>query len=187
MFSSFITINHQENTLPLYEKNGQGFTLIEVLVYIVIVSIVLLLVSAFIFYFIQSNEEARADREVLENARRVLEEVTYEIQGAKGVYTPTTGTNQLSLETARYLPAGETTTYIDFFVCGTRICLKKESQNPIYLTSDSVQVASLTFTQVVTNGAVSIKTTVALQSKEMIKNVQPSVSVTSTAALRNNE
>ncbi|OGZ72428.1 MAG: hypothetical protein A2908_03265 [Candidatus Staskawiczbacteria bacterium RIFCSPLOWO2_01_FULL_38_12b] len=163
---------------------NRGFTLLEILVYISILSLVLLLTSTAIFYFSQSNKQTKGDREVLENARRAMEIITYEINGAKSIYTPTSSPNQISLETSKYLPANETTTYIDFFLCGTRICLKKEAQDPFFLTSDSVEVTTLEFTQVSTNGNESIKIALTMNYQDSINNIFPSISITSTASLR---
>lgn len=172
--------------LPIGNHKQGGFTLLEVLVYTAILSLILLLVGAFVFYLNYSNGQSQGDREALENSRRVLEEINYEIMGAKGVYTPTTTASQLSLETARYLPAGETTTYIDFFMCGDRICMKKESQNSMYLTSDTVIVNNLAFTQIAKNGSVAIKTDLTVSYKNPANGLAQSVSVTSTASLRSN-
>lgn len=169
-----------------YSLKNKGFTLIEIVIYVGILSLILLLIGSVILYFTQSNSQAKGDREVLESARRALEEITYEINAAKGIYTPTTTANQLSLETSKYLPTGETTTYIDFFLCGLRICLKKESQNPTYLTQDTVQVSNLTFNQISTNDSTSIRINLTVTYKDTINNVQPSVSLTSTATLRDN-
>ncbi len=163
---------------------NKGFTVVELIIYITILSLILLLCSSFIFYFTQSNAQTKGDREALENTRRALEEITYEISGAKGIYTPTTTANQLSLETSRYVPIGENTSYVDFFICGTRICLKKELQNPIFLTSDTVQISNLTFTQISINGSSSIKTNITMNYKNMFNNLSQSVNLTSTASLR---
>lgn len=176
--------NKPKSKFRLSSKIGAGFTLVETLVYIAIVSIVLLLASSFVFYFIQSNTQTRGDREVLENARRALEIITYEINGAKGVYTPTTVSNQLSLETSKYLPTDEITNYIDFFICGSRICFKKEAQNPIYITSDTVTINNLAFNRISTNGADSIKINLIMRSNDTINGIQPSVNLTSTASPR---
>ena len=165
-------------------KERKGFTLLELVIYIAVLSLVLLLASSFVFYFAKSNYQSAGDREVLDNARRVLEIMAYEVSGATGVYTPTTSATQLSLETSRYVPKGESTTYLDFFICQTRICEKKDSQNPIYLASDSVSVTSLVFNRISINGATSIKMTVTLRYKNTFNGSQPSVTLTSTAALR---
>ncbi len=162
----------------------RGFTLVEVIVYVAILSLVMLLISTFIFYMAKSNFQSKGSRESFDSAQRALEQITYEISGAKSVYTPTTTQNQLSLETSRYLPAGETTTYLDFFLCGTRLCLKKESQNPVFLTSDLVQIANISFTQISNNGAVSIKTSLTVSYAHQLNNTQPTITLTSTASLK---
>lgn len=171
--------------LSFKEKRNKGFTFVEILIYTAIVSIVLLLVSSFVFYLMVSDRQSRADREIGENARRVLEQMVYEINGAKSVYAPTTSANQLSLETSQYLPSGENTTYIDFFICDLKVCLKKESQPPIPLTSDNVEVNALQFTRVSNNGYESIKINISVTYKGIANNVQPQISITSVASLRN--
>ena len=164
-----------------------GFTLVEIIIYIALLSLIALLVSSVVIYFTNANNQSKGDREVLENARRALEEITYEVIAAKGLYTPTTGPNQLSLETLKYLPAGEITSYIDFFICNTdRICLKKDGQNPIFITGDTVQIDSLAFNQVSVNAITSIKINLTMSYKNIINGVQPSVSFTSTASFRDN-
>jgi prepilin-type N-terminal cleavage/methylation domain-containing protein len=169
----------------LYQlPKNRGFTMLEIIIYIALLSLILLLVSSSLFYFNQSNMQTKGDREVSENARRALEIITYEISGAKSIYTPTTSATQLSLETSRYLPANENTSYIDFFMCGTRLCLKKEAQNPIFITSDTIAISNLTFTQVSTNGFMSIKVSLTATYNGIINNRQPTATVTSTAALR---
>ena len=155
-------------------KNDRGFTLLEILVYIAILSLVLFLICSFIFWMNQSNTKTKAEREALENSRRALEIMAYEIKGAKSVYTPTTSLNQLSLETYRYLPDDEDNSFIDFFLCGSRICFKKEAQDPIFLTSDTVEVKQLEFTQISTNGSPSIKINLTIDN----------INLTSTVSLR---
>ncbi len=164
---------------------NKGFTLVEVIVYIAILSLVLLLVSSFIFYFELSNSRAKGDREALEGARRALETITYEIQGAKSIYTPTTTANQLSLETSRYLPTGETTTYIDFFLCGTRVCLKKESQTPVFVTAANVNITSLIFTQTSIGAVSSVKIDITSTYSVAVNGVFPSTTLSETATFRN--
>lgn len=173
-------------------KNRQkSFTLIEILVYIAVLAIVVLTVSAFFLWAVRSNVKTRAMREVLDNTRRAMEIMTYEIKEAKGVYAPTgifdSHPGQLSLETKRYLPTGETASYIDFYLCGTKICLKKESQNPIALTSDRVEITDLVFSQIATSqAALSIQINLKIDYKTAADRpeYQSSLTTTSTASLR---
>ncbi len=166
--------------------NGQqGFTMVELLVSLAIFSMIFLLLLAFIFTLNFANYTTKSDRGALDNARSALDQMTYEIKNAKGIYTPTTTQHQLSLQTTHYLPAGETTTFIDFFLCGSRLCLKKESYDPVAITSDSVQIQSLTFTQVVTGQSLSIKIDMTVNYAIADSTGQgASFHLTSTAALR---
>ena len=163
-----------------------GFTILEIIVSIAIFSLVLVLVISFLISTNASDSKTKASRETIDNARTALETIIYEIRGAKSIYTPTTTANQLSLETTKYLPQDETSTFIDFFLCGTALCLKKESQDPIALTSDSVQVASLTFLQILNGATPSIKVslTVNYVNPSGDINYSSSATLTSTASLR---
>lgn len=160
--------------------NNKGFSLLELLISLAIFSMILLAVVSFLLSMNASVAQTKADREASENARRALEEITYEIRSAKSIYTPTTTINQLSLETSRYLPDGETSTFIDFFLCGSAICFKKESQNPIVLTSDSVSVTNLVFSQISTGTNPSIQINLTAKSADN----SSSITLVSTASLR---
>ncbi len=162
----------------------KGFTTVEVLVFISILLLVFLIVAGFIFWFNYSNSKAKADREVLENSRSAIETMLYEIKGAESVYTPTTTSSQLSLRTYDYLPSGEGTSYIDFFLCGTRICFKKESQNPVFLTSDAIEVTTLEFVHISINGSDSVRIHLVANYKTSSLELASSADLTSTASLR---
>jgi len=160
-----------------------GFTTVEVLVFVSILLLVFLIATGFIFWFNYSNSKAKADREVLENSRSAMETMLYEIKRAESIYAPTTTSNQLSLKTYDYLPSGEEASYIDFFLCGTRICFKKESHNPVFLTSDSIEVTILEFTYISTNEYDSVRIHLVANYKNYS---DPGVSIdfTSTSSLR---
>lgn len=168
-------------------KKSFGFTLIEVIVSVAIIALILVLLSSFIFQLNFSSIRSKADREVLENTRRMLDQMTYEIKSAKSVYVPTTTASQLSLETLRYLPAAEQTTFIDFFICGTDLCLKKEGQNPIALNPDTIAVTALTFSRIANGANSSIKISLSTNYKNPGNDLASTATVTldSTVSLRN--
>ena len=170
----------------LSNVSEKGFSLIEVVVSVGITSLILLLLSSFIFELNFSNYKTKADREALENARRIVDQIAYEIKGATSVYAPTTSLTQLSLQTQRYLPNGETTTFIDFFLCGTNLCLKKESQNPVPLNSETVSIGNLAFTRIANGANSSIKVQVTVDYKNpMSETANASVTLNQTVSLRN--
>jgi prepilin-type N-terminal cleavage/methylation domain-containing protein len=168
----------------------RGFTLTEVLVYVAVLSIIVLAVSGYLIWTIRSNTKAQVMRETQDNARRAMEIMAYEIKEAKSIYTPTSifdsHPGQLSLETTKYLPQGETKTYIDFYLCGTRLCLKKESQDPIALTSDRVEVNNLVFSQITTGAVPSIQIDLGMNYKGPPNRpeYQASINLKLTASLR---
>ncbi len=164
----------------------KSFTLMEILVYIGVLGIVILTVSSFLIWSIHSNTKTKVMRETLDNGRRAMEIMSYEIRESRSIYTPTTNSNQLSLETTHYLPEGEKTTFIDFYLCNSNLCLKKESQNPISLTSDKIEVTNLIFTQVITGTIPSIQVDFKVDYKNPSNRpeYQASADLTSTISLR---
>lgn len=167
-------------------KGGRGVTLIETLVYITVLVIIVATIFLFLIWLVHSNIKTKVMRETLDNARRSMEKIIYEIKEAKSIYSPTTTSSQLSLEIIKYLPENEEDTYIDFYLCGTQLCLKKESQNPIALTSDAVEVKSLVFTKIISGLflSVHIDLTVDYKNPEGLPEYDASVRLTSTASLR---
>ncbi|MFC1629699.1 PilW family protein [Patescibacteria group bacterium] len=168
------------------KKFSTGFSLIELLIYTAVFSIVILAISSFVLWSIRCSGKNKAMIETLDNARRAMETITYEIKEARDVYVPITTVNQLSLETAKYLPTDENTSYVDFYICGDRLCLKKESQSPIALTSDNVEVGNLVFNRIVTGGRISIQVDLQIDYKNPggEPEYDASTSLTSTISLR---
>lgn len=158
---------------------NKGFTLVEMLIYIAALVLVLGTVATILVWMVRSNNQVYVRNEVVENVEHALEQMTNEIREARGVYTPTmTTSSQLSLQTPKNPPAGETSTYVDFFLCGTRLCVKRESQTPQALTSKKIEIQSLEFTQVQTGLASSIHMVVEASY------LTASATVQATASLR---
>jgi len=167
-------------------KNYKGFMLVEVLLYVAVLTIIITVVGSFFLWIVRSNTKARVTRETLDNSRRAIETMTYEIKEAKSIYSPTADSNQLSLETIKYLPDGEEISYIDFFLCGDNLCMKKESEDPIALTSDQVEVSELVFTQIATGTVPSIQIDLKIDYKNPNnrQEYQSSVETVSTVSMR---
>lgn len=169
----------------------KGFTLTEILVYIGVLAIIILAASSFFLWVTNVNSKNKAEREVADNIRRVMEVMNYEIKEASAIYTPTsrfsTTSGQLSLETTNNLSAGETKTYIDFYLCGTQLCLKKESQNPIAITNSHVKVTGLTFEQIAatsTTPSIRINLKIDYATPSSRPEYQASFNATSAISLR---
>lgn len=165
---------------------GKGFTLMEIIIYAAVLSIIIVSISSFVLWSISSNKKLKATREVLESTRRAMEIMTHDIKGAKSIYEPTTTSSQLSLETVNYLPTGEETSYIDFYLCGTQLCSKKEGRSPVFLISSDVEIVDLSFTKVVTGNITSVQ--INLQANYKNPNNRPElqapVNLQSSVSLR---
>lgn len=170
-----------------YNSKNRGFTMVEVLVYISILAILLITIIMFIFWIIKSNTKVKVIREVLDNSERVMRIITDEIRDAESIYNPDLNPLQLSLKTLKYLPAGEDFSYIDFYDCGGRICLKKESEDPIILSSKDVTLNVL-FEHFKTGGnsGVKIILTVSYNNPNPIKKPEynASIELVSSVSLR---
>jgi len=172
------------------KRTSNGFTLIEILVYIAISSIIILAVSSFFLWTNRSSIKINALKEVLTNSKRAMETMSYEIKYAESIYTPTSvfssSTGQLSLETKNYNQQGEATSYIDFFICQDQLCLKKENQSPIILTSEKVKIDSLKFFQINSTGTDSIQINLEISyvAPSEKQEYQASINTTSTFSLR---
>ena len=151
----------------------------EILVYIATLVVLFSAVISFLFWAMRSGSKAGAMREVSDNIRRAMEIMIYEIKEAKSVYTPTTNFQQLSLETIKYLPSGEESSFIDFYIDAGTLYFKKESQNPIALISNKVEAGGLAFTAT-SSTPPSIQITLEINYKN--PNNRPEHSASSTAS-----
>jgi len=166
----------------------EGFTLIEVLAYISVLVIIISCVVSLLFWAVGSASKSKAIREVSNNSKRALDVLGYEISGAKSVYGSTTNQTQLSLETAMYLPEGESNSYLDFYVSGGVLYMKKESQSPIPMTSDNVEIANILFSQISTTANFpSIQISLEINYKNPSNRPEHSATIqsTSTFSFRN--
>lgn len=127
-----------------------GFTLIEVIVYISILSILLVVAVNFLTGLIQVQKKAELHRKVWENADYAAKRVVFEIENAKSIYAcPTCSSifdndaGAISLETIINTPSGESTTYVDIYLnlADSRLYIKREGLEKDPITSADVEVS----------------------------------------------
>ncbi|MEK7482602.1 MAG: type II secretion system protein [Patescibacteria group bacterium] len=165
----------------------EGFTMVEILVYVAVLGLLVSAIASFFLWASNVSAKNQAMAEVLNNGQRALSTITIEIRKAKTVYSPTMSASQLSLETNDSLGAGETSGFVDFFLCGEQLCLKREGQPVLAITSDKVVVSYLSFTVVnysTTTASVQIGLKVDYKGGEGKAERQAAFNATSTAALR---
>ena len=160
------------------KKLPKGFTLIEILVYIGVLSIITLSLSYFIIWSIHSANKIETMREVLYNERRASEIMAHEIREAKSVSSSTTAT-YLSLEKTDG-------TFIDFYLASSTLYQKEGLGNPVALTSAQVEIKNLEFKQVISSTTPSVQITLQIDYKNPLSlpQYQSSINATSTVCLR---
>lgn len=168
----------------------QGFTLIEMLVYIGLLAVLLTVLTQAGSHIIRQTAHTQLTAQVLGNARGALEDIGREIRHGSGLYTPTSvfGTypGQLSLATQENAPADEAGTYVDFYIDDERLYRKREGATAELLTSEQVKVTNLVFTHlnVSNDPAVRIELTVEPAASSTNAEAQTSVTLFTTVSLR---
>lgn len=182
-------------------RNNKGLTLIEVIVYIGLLSLVIVLASQFVLGILRASISAGAQEELISSIEQATNAIDRELRGAKSVYVPTSAFNanpgQLSLVTTQHLPAGEQATYIDFFLSDDdRICLRQEDPSPTQpagptvqcFTSQKVQITNLQFIRLVTSGnAEAVQTLITAKYRGGLPTLQTSYSVQTATVIRAGE
>lgn len=165
----------------------KGFTLLELLVYVALLATVLASLLTFLLWVVKSQTKAGAMRDVLLSGQRAMDVISREVTFARTLYTPTSvfgiSPGQLSLQTSKYIPQGETFSYIDFYLCEDQLCMKRESQAPLAITPDNVSVGSLLFTNI-GNSSVRIVMTLGAKTLSPKPEYQASLQLTNTSTFR---
>ncbi|MEK7534017.1 MAG: GIY-YIG nuclease family protein [Patescibacteria group bacterium] len=76
-----------KNKIPAFRQSGAGFTFIELILYISIVTIMLTAIIPFAWAVIGSGSKSATEQEVYSQARYVSERLKYEIRNAAGIDT----------------------------------------------------------------------------------------------------
>jgi len=169
-------------------KEKQGFTLIELIIYLAVFVILITAVTLFAMDFIKAAGKSRIKKEVSWGARSAMERMIHEIKRATSVYAPTSVFNahpgQLSLETAEALPNEEQTTYVDFYLDNdNKLYTKRENQQPQLLISGNLRVTNLEF-EYFASLSESIKINLAITYNSTAPEYQYSYGLSSSATIR---
>ncbi len=123
----------------------KGFTLVEMILYVAICSILMVTISVFLSFLLDARIRSQAITEVNQQGFQVLSLVTQTIRNGRSIETPTIGTSSstLSVTTGDVLlnPTIFTTT-------SGRVQIKEGSKNPIPLTNSRVTVSDIRFENV---------------------------------------
>jgi prepilin-type N-terminal cleavage/methylation domain-containing protein len=125
----------------LYKR---GFTLIETILYIAIVSIVMTALIPFAWNVIGGATKSATQQEVFSNARFIGERIKYEIRNATGINS--VSPSQISLVTSNI---ATNPTIIDLSAGNLRI--KQGTGSVVNLNSNDISISDLVFTNYTSN------------------------------------
>jgi len=161
-----------------------GFTLIEFLIYILIVGVLLLVLSQFGFRVVNDRARTIAQREVEQNLRFSIDEINRALRGASGINAPSLGGTGSLLSLAMDNPAKNPTL---FSRLGATL-MKQEGASPaVPLTSFQVNVTNLIFTNTSypgTPGSVNVSITIEYKNPSGRSEYSDTVTFSSSASLR---
>src|SRR3989338_469989 len=170
-------------------QKARGFTAVEMLVYIALFSAISAFLISSLMTLTVAYRHLRDERDVVSGMRTIMEILGMEIQGADGIYTPTTvfspTVKQLSLESAVNPNAGETSTYADFYLDNERLYMKREGAAAIALNSESTEVSEFHAERVVAGSRESVQIFLRIRSQSS-GNLQTESAVTASFTPLNN-
>jgi len=166
-------------------KNKGGFTLIELILYIGIVTIFISAAVLFSWDIIYGRVKSSTQREVNQSIRLISKRITYEIRNSNGINSLTPSSISLSNSDAARNPTVISLTgdkvYIGWGSAGS--C---PSNTPCVLTGNGVIVTKLLFTNFSSGSSTNIGFDLAIESSAERKEFQYAQSFKSTVELRSN-
>lgn len=129
------------NKLP-FKNDEQGFTLIEILLYIAVAVTILSAAISFFILILQSREKNQTILEVEQQGQQIMEIITQSIRNSEGINSPAAGTNAASVSLDVVTGADDPTIYD---LSGTTLQVTEGVAAAIALSNTNVEVSGLDF------------------------------------------
>lgn len=170
-------------------NNSRGFTLLEAVLYIGFLGIISVMIVNFMAQISNTYHVLRAEREVVSNARLMLERIEKTVAQSAEIYTPTSSFNtnlgQLSLVVGGNSDPAHTTSYADFWVDNGRLWMRQEGQNAIPVSATSVKVDYFYLERIIQSlNREAVKMTLRISYNAPINWSVASTTLNATIALR---
>ncbi len=167
-----------------FKKTMKGFTIIEFLIYILIVGVLLMVLSQFGFRVVNDRMRTIAQREVEQNLRFSIEEINRTIRNASGINSPFFSATSSALSLAMSDPAKNPTV----FSLSGAVLTKQEGVFPaVPLTSSQVNITNLLFTNTSyggTPGNLSTTLTIEYKNPSGRREYSDTITFSSSASIR---
>lgn len=137
-----------------FAKAKGGFTLMEMVIYIAILSVIVVLVASSVLAMSKSLSSIQASRKINNFAETSIERIVREIRFANSVDVSgsTFGVNPGTLKLNTINPIDELSTTVEFYQSGTNLMIKEGLGAPEDITPSSLSVTDLKFYDVVVPG-----------------------------------
>lgn len=164
-----------------------GISLIEALVYVGLIGIISVSIIYSTIQITSTYQRARVQREVLSNARLMMETLTKKIAYSQEVYAPASRFNsnngQLSLITPTDTLPQHTAAYVDIWTDGNRLLIREEGRATTTLSSATVQITQFRLNRIFQGlGREAIQITLGVSSSAL--PLIASTTLQATTALR---
>jgi len=123
-------------------KNNRGFTLVEVLLYVSIVSVLVLVMSIFLFMLLEAKTKAETIWEVNSEGARVMRIITQIVRNAETINVPVPGASGTIMTLAMNDSSKNPTV---FSSSGSNIQIKEGTGATISLTAGKFSISDLVF------------------------------------------
>lgn len=164
--------------------SNQGFTLIEVLLYLAIASVMLFAVSGFVVMSLQSRSEGMVATEVEQQGEKIMQTITKSIRESSTITSPTANNSSPSLTITTTIPATNPTVYS----LNSGILMITEGASPaVGLNGSRVTISGLTFintSKPTTSGSIKIQFTASYNGNISRREYNYSKVFYGTASLR---
>ena len=126
-------------------RSQKGFTLVEMILYVAICSILLVTISVFLSFLLGARVRSQAITEVNQQGFQIMSLMTQTIRNGRSIQTPSIGlaSSTLSLTTGNALLNPTL-----FYISSTTMKIKEGSQGEISLTNKRVRISGLVFQNV---------------------------------------
>ena len=145
-------------------KADEGFTLVELLIYLGLVSLVVTSLILWVLSLAGVRDKNYVVTEVQSNAQMILSVIEREVKQARTIISPLPGASGVTLELARPSPAPN----LKFEVIDRSLWLTVVGSPSIKVSSRQVEIANLTFTNLAapTDGRANVRVSFTVRSRD---------------------
>lgn len=149
--------------MEINKKNQKGMSLVEILLYLAISTVIMTALSYFMITTTKSRVKSQTITEVHYQGNNIIEIISNSIRGGIGITTPTSNT---SCDNLSIITSDTNTNPILIYLSEQKVYFKQGTDDPIQMSSNRVDILSLSFSNVssiVTNPI--IKTEISITHK----------------------